>query len=192
MAMNLRQALRHYECDKATHGYDTIYVDRLFDGMHLLEVGVFSGASLRTWLMQYPHSRFTVIDTFERVKPEDIRELKAPDVTWHKCYSQVITLEEEYDIIIDDGCHTHKCQLETFNNLFPYLKKGGYYFIEDVWPFDKMSDTEKQHDWLKGKADYSDVLYSELLAKIQQYDREFHDLRRYSGKPDSFLIEVVK
>lgn len=190
--LNLRQALRHYECDKAAHGYDTIYVDRFFDGMHLLEVGVFNGASLRTWLMQYPHSRFTVIDTFERVKPEDIACLKAPAVTWHKGYSQVISLPDEYDIIIDDGCHTHKAQLDTFRNLFPNLKEGGSYFIEDVWPFDKMSDQEKEHDWLKGKADFSDALYAELLEEIQHYDREFHDLRRYSQKPDSFLIEVVK
>lgn len=44
----------------------------------------------------------------------------------------------EFDVIIDDGGHTMIQQIESFCFLFPYLKKGGVYIVEDLhtsfWP----------------------------------------------------------
>ena len=37
-----------------------------------------------------------------------------------------------FDIIIDDGNHDPKYQIKTLKNLFPRLKEGGVYVIEDV------------------------------------------------------------
>lgn len=36
-----------------------------------------------------------------------------------------------FDIIIDDASHVRKETENTFNNLYPYLKIGGLYIIED-------------------------------------------------------------
>ena len=36
------------------------------------------------------------------------------------------------DLIIDDGDHTSAGQLETIAAMWPKLKPGGYYFIEDI------------------------------------------------------------
>ena len=38
----------------------------------------------------------------------------------------------EYDIIIDDGGHTMVQQITSFQNLFPSLRSGGLYFLEDL------------------------------------------------------------
>jgi cephalosporin hydroxylase len=38
----------------------------------------------------------------------------------------------EFDMVIDDGLHTMEANLETLKIVFPYLKKGGVYVIEDV------------------------------------------------------------
>jgi hypothetical protein len=38
----------------------------------------------------------------------------------------------EFEVIIDDGDHTAEGQIKTFENLYHRVKKGGYYFIEDV------------------------------------------------------------
>lgn len=189
--MSLRQAFKEFNCDKAHHGYDVIYDQVIKDGDHILEIGVFRGESLKAFLKYYPSSKITVVDTFERVGPEDLPVLNNPRVTWIKGKSEEVVLEDLFDVIIDDGCHTHKCQIETFKNLIQYLKTGGSYFIEDVWPFDKMTPEEKEHDWLKGK-DFSDQLYEKLKYEIKGYDRHFHDLRPASHKPDSYLIEVIK
>jgi hypothetical protein len=37
----------------------------------------------------------------------------------------------DFDLIIDDGCHNTIAQQTTFGFLFPYVKNGGYYIIED-------------------------------------------------------------
>ena len=37
-----------------------------------------------------------------------------------------------FDIIVDDGGHTMQQQIGTFIELFPYLKDGGVYVIEDL------------------------------------------------------------
>jgi len=49
-------------------------------------------------------------------------------------------LNSKFDIIIDDGSHNIRDQIISFNSLYPYLKKGGTYIIEDltcyrVYPF---------------------------------------------------------
>lgn len=39
-----------------------------------------------------------------------------------------------FDIIIDDGNHSSDSQYRTLANFFPYLKEGGMYVIEDIYP----------------------------------------------------------
>jgi hypothetical protein len=43
-----------------------------------------------------------------------------------------------FDFIIDDGSHLNAHQIETFGILWPHLKDGGTYIVEDVqtsyWP----------------------------------------------------------
>jgi demethylmacrocin O-methyltransferase len=42
------------------------------------------------------------------------------------------------ELIIDDGSHINEHIITTFKHLFPRLKEGGYYVIEDTqtsyWP----------------------------------------------------------
>ncbi len=37
-----------------------------------------------------------------------------------------------FDVVIDDGGHYMKPQQESFRVLFPHVRPGGYYIIEDV------------------------------------------------------------
>ena len=60
-------------------------------------------------------------------------------------------LQEEFDIIIDDGCHEVFHNVTFFENSFHKLKKGGIYIIEDTirpqeatW-LDKINYWEKQY-----------------------------------------------
>ena len=39
---------------------------------------------------------------------------------------------KEFDLIIDDGGHTMNQQFISFKHLFPTLKDGGFYFLEDL------------------------------------------------------------
>lgn len=44
-------------------------------------------------------------------------------------------LKGEFDLIVDDASHVGQKTLNTFNLLFPMVKRGGYYVIED-WQCD--------------------------------------------------------
>jgi hypothetical protein len=48
-----------------------------------------------------------------------------------------------FNVVIDDGSHWDQHQLATLRNLWPLLKPGGYYVIEDVVP-DSLVSREPQ------------------------------------------------
>ena len=51
--------------------------------------------------------------------------------------------ELAFDIVVDDASHWDVHQLATLENLFPLVKPGGFYVIEDVVP-DSLVSREPQ------------------------------------------------
>lgn len=194
-----------YNCDKGSlkHRYDRVYEPAL-KHLHkipfrMLEIGIFKGNSTKAWVEYCPQVEIVGIDIFTRVKMKDIQILNNSRVHGCKCDSlqgpnkEFKTLAGSgFDIIIDDGLHTHKAQWKTFINFIPFLKKGCSYFIEDVWAYDKLSSKEKQHPWLKKHyPGFSEEEYQRLLNVIKPYKIIYHDLRD-GYEPDTFIIEIKK
>ncbi len=186
----MRKCFDRHGCDKGKrHGYERVY-EPAFEGirhqaLRILEVGIFKGASLAAWLDYFPNAMIVGIDTFQRVKPESIEILNHPRVDWYKHDSTIPTDIGKFDIIIDDGLHTHVAQRKTYECLGRYT---GMYFIEDVWAMNHMTIEQKQHKWLK-RDGYSDIEYQKLLNALKPNTVEFHDLRA-GHQPDSFIISV--
>ena len=205
MKKTLVELFDKYKCDKGSlkHRYDRVYapaLDNLRDkSFRMLEIGIFKGNSTEAWIEYCPQVEIVGVDIFERVKIENISILKHPRVVGYKGSS----LEEPgqefndiakagFDIIIDDGLHTHEAQRKTFENFIPYLKDDGVYFIEDVWAFDVLTKKEKQHYWLKKHYPaFSDNEYEKLLSVLKYYQIKYHDLRE-GYDPDTFILEVRK
>jgi len=186
------------------HRYDRVYepaLEHLRDKeMLLLEIGILKGHSLAAWVDFFPKATIVGIDIFTRITAKDIPILKNPRVEWCTCNSiegpnqDFLDLlgNRKIDIIIDDGLHNHVSQKRTFENFIPYLKDSGVYFIEDVWPFDVMTEEEKQHRWMiKNPTLYSDSQYNALLVALEPYTVKFHDLRD-GFERDSYIIEIRK
>ena len=59
--------------------------------------------------------------------------------------AQLKNLEQfsPFDFIIDDGNHYWMEQILTFKTLFPYIRKGGIYFVEFVAPAIEYSGIDK-------------------------------------------------
>ena len=111
-----------------------------FKPVKLLEIGVggykdpnYGGHSLRLWKSYFWNGRIYAVDIHVK------SALQEPKITIFKgsqidaeflkeITSQIGTL----DIIIDDGSHINMHVITTFKLLFPMLKKGGIYVIEDV------------------------------------------------------------
>jgi len=198
--MKLALLFDKYKCDKGNlgHNYDVIY-EPILDSLKskpfsLLEVGIFKGSSIEAFLEYAPNINILALDTFQRVDPMYIPILGHPNVKWLKydSTSKAIKCNIKFDIIIDDGSHAHKDQCLTFKNLISNLKEDGVYFIEDVWPFNVMSEKEKKHYWLqKYPEKWNDKDYYELLNSISSYNVIYHDLRT-GYEPDTYIIEIRK
>ena len=194
-----------YGCDKGNikHRYDRVYEPVLVkygdESFRMLEIGIFKGNSTEAFIEYCPNLEIVAVDIFTRIKMEDVSILNHPRVHGCKCNSLKGPNNEffeynngGYDIIIDDGLHTHRAQWQTFENFIPYLKDGGSYFIEDVWAYDRMAEKDKQHQWLKKHGqDFSEDEYQKLLDVIEPYEVTYHDLRE-GYDPDTFILEIKK
>lgn len=109
--------------------------------LFFLEIGVFDGGSLDMW-RRYFGAPATIVGIdinpacAERVDPPNI--VRIGSQTDQKFLHDVIKEFGSPDIILDDGSHVASHQRASFAVLFPLLKEGGLYIIEDThtayWP----------------------------------------------------------
>lgn len=126
-----------HKTDKAnTHFYMDNY-EKYFepireDNITLLELGVAGGASLKTWKEYFRNGMVYGIDN-----NADCKENGAiiGDQTDTEFLDRVLAEIGEPDIIIDDASHYGPSTIKTFKHLFPKVKIGGWYVVEDTHAF---------------------------------------------------------
>ena len=106
-----------------------------------LEIGVFDGGSLDMW-RRYFGNEATIIgidinkDCATRVDPPNL--VRIGSQADPKFLQSVIEEFGPPDVVLDDGSHIATHQRASFDILFPRLKEGGLYIIEDLhtsyWP----------------------------------------------------------
>lgn len=161
------------------HHYTDVY-SKLLDEMRdsklsLLEIGVAQGASLRTFRDYMPKASIFGIDIYpESVLVEPRINAIVGDSTEKESAEELCRLngKQKFDVILDDGSHYIEHQAKTFINMWPYLKNGGLYIIEDIWGVEELEKRIKD-------------FRSDL--KIDKFD-----LRPKSGYGDSLIITVKK
>jgi hypothetical protein len=102
--------------------------------VHVLEIGVGSGGSLDMWHEYFgPRARVYGVDlqeaclryaddsTFIFIGDQGDRDF------WRAFRAEVPNL----DIVVDDGAHEPLLQTTSFEELFPHLRPGGVYLVED-------------------------------------------------------------
>ena len=135
---------------KAGHAYTIVY-DGLFQHMRtqpveLLEIGLQMGGpeipggaadrditdapSLRMWRDYFPFAHITGVDI------SDFSRFENEWFTFHRVDCGVASdydkITGAFDIIIDDGSHASHHQQLALAKLFPLLRPGGLYIIEDL------------------------------------------------------------
>jgi hypothetical protein len=132
--------LRLFGSDKqrpGEHSYGEAYhaVFRLYryKATRLLEIGLLSGDSILAWRCFFPFGRTIGIDidpkhhlAGKRTRIYQADQGSASDL------AALCEREPTFDIIIDDGSHFNRHQIFSFRQLFPHLRDGGIYIIEDV------------------------------------------------------------
>jgi len=127
---------RHYY----TPHYGTHFKDFKYQKINILEIGVggydnpySGGRSLRMWKKYFPYGKVFSLDIVDKLflQEKRIKIFKGSQVD--KAFlMDVVSKIGQLDLIIDDGSHINEHVIETFNILFPVLKNGGIYVIEDT------------------------------------------------------------
>ncbi len=113
--------------------YFEMYVHK---SIKLLEIGVFNGESLKVLSRFFSDSVVVGID----LEMKDIDFLDFPNICYEKAdqtdAAALVNISNKYaplgfDIIIDDASHIGAFSHTTFEALFPTLKSGGLYIVED-------------------------------------------------------------
>jgi cephalosporin hydroxylase len=140
-----------YNTDKGIHhNYMPVYEVWLGPLRHqpvrLLEIGIggyakekWGGDSLRMWRNYFKNGIITGIDIYDKSALAEKRiHIYQGDQTDAAFLQKVSEKEGPFDIIIDDGSHVQSHVIASFEALFPLLKAGGLYVIEDTqtsyWP----------------------------------------------------------
>ncbi len=130
--------------DKWLHYFD-IY-ERHFSSyrgakVNIIEFGVSHGGSLRMWRDYFgQQARITGVDIDSRCASlaEDGIDVVIGDQENRAFLNDLAAKVGEIDIVIDDGGHTMAQQIATFEELWPRIRDGGIFLVEDLhtsyWP----------------------------------------------------------
>jgi hypothetical protein len=119
--------------------YDRVFAELGTDAPVIVELGVKAGASLRLWSDTFP--RATIVG-FDAKAPDG--KLPANCTVVQGSQQERADLERilahagTIDIVIDDCSHQAALTRLAFETLFPHVRPGGFYVIEDwgtgYWP----------------------------------------------------------
>jgi hypothetical protein len=101
----------------------------------IVEFGVFHGGSLQMWKNYFGRkARIIGVDFNPRCKELEEKQIEVfiGDQADRKFLRKLREEIGPIDIIIDDGGHTMKQQITTFKEMWPGVKDGGIYVVEDL------------------------------------------------------------
>lgn len=120
-------------CDHDYMPYYTQYLEPLRDRpITLLELGVWHGASLRMWRAYFPKATIVGMDNADRgVQIPDVHIVQGNQDS-PSAAAELAEMYGQFDVIIDDASHISSKTIASFKYLYPHLKDGGLYVIEDL------------------------------------------------------------
>jgi hypothetical protein len=136
----LSKIAKKYDTDKGIvhHNYTPIY-NSYFESIRMkpikvLEIGFGGyeyfdrgGGSAKMWREYFPNANIITCDIYPKYPIKGVSFYNLSEVGIH-----LFDISYNSDIIIDDGSHINYEVINTFKEIFPNLKSGGIYVIEDV------------------------------------------------------------
>ncbi|MGX7828490.1 class I SAM-dependent methyltransferase [Actinokineospora sp. 24-640] len=148
---DLDQLATRYGSDKwgGMHWYTPHYArhfERLrAEPVRMLEIGIggytdpaSGGASLRMWQRYFRRGLVYGLDIVDKTAVESLRVRTIQGDQGDPDSLRDIAALGPLDIVVDDGSHRSEDVIASFTHLFPAVRPGGYYVIEDLhtsyWP----------------------------------------------------------
>lgn len=116
------------------HKYEFFFEKYIQQSFNMIELGVFKGASIRTFGEYFKNAKIYGVDIDPQCKNFtggiDNIEVLIRDLGSPGAYDELKRLEPT--IILDDASHMWSHQITALCELFPALKRGGMYILEDL------------------------------------------------------------
>ena len=209
---SLNKLFTFYNTDKANlvdsgktkgHGFAKFYEKHLSEfknkqKINILEIGSFSGASAAAFSKYFPNSEIYCLDinllNFKFVsKKIHVFGMNSSNIKMMNNFLKKINFFKEikfFDIIIDDGSHMLSDQLFSLDYFYRYVKKKGFYIIEDYCfaeYFKRNNDVEDYKvseiiSFINNKANFSSkIITNETINEINSSIKKVHF---YKGNTD--------
>lgn len=105
----------------------------------VLEIGVLGGGSLAMWREYFPNAMIYGLDIdpdanrIKQLNPWlDRVEIMIGSIFDHEVLANLAS--RQWDVVIDDGPHFTRQQIETAKALLPSIQTPGVYWVEDLFP----------------------------------------------------------
>lgn len=118
--------------------------------VNVVEIGVYSGGSLRMWRDYFGESAVIHgVDIEEECRRFEADRIKVAigDQSDRRFWQKFVDRVAQIDIVIDDGSHVPEHQVATFEAVLPHIANGGVYICEDIGGVDNPF-----HSYLAGLA----------------------------------------
>lgn len=137
--MSLQEIYKNYTGphgwgDKGSaHSYIDIYEEQMTkkSKINILEIGVYKGHSIKMWEDYFIDSNVYGIDIDLDKLEFECKNVYICDATSQEQVNTIFK-NKKFDYVVDDGSHIVDQQINAFDILWPRIKKGGKYFIEDI------------------------------------------------------------
>ncbi len=169
--------------------YDRHFSKFVGKEVHVVEVGVWSGGSLKMWQSYFGDKcKVYGVDIHEacRVYESESVKIFIGDQESRDFWKEFKKKVPRVDILIDDGGHLAEQQIATLEEILPHISPGGVYFCEDV-----SGSRMKLTAYINGIQNELNTINSStsldhINSKATPFQQQIHSVHQY---PYIFVIE---
>ena len=193
--------IKHNTDKAAGHGFTDFYHDYMvkYTNPRLLEIGIYDGASLKMWEEFFGFPTIVGVDIEPKKQYESVNiKTMIADQSDPTQLLKCLEVCSEYDIIVDDGGHTMQQQLVTIATLFPHLKSGGLYVLEDLHTsfigahYNPFKDSLSAYDFLYKLSNRLDIETPYVSTDQIEYIRNnVQSIDVYQKDPNDYLHSIT-
>lgn len=176
--------------------YDALLAPLRHSPISMLEIGVQNGGSLETWSSFFANAKLLLgcdIDPkCEALRYDDPRvKIVVGDANASPTYQKILSMCQQFDLVIDDGSHVSMDIINSFINYFPHVAPGGVYVVEDAHCLymnaygGGILNEYSGYAFFKKLVDVISFQFWRDDLSIQNYLRTFFDLH----KTPAFILE---